>query len=432
LRKRIVDFVVVGLNLNDEILDFVDKKRKSILDLCCTLIKAKSENPPGDVEEAVAVAKEFLKKNGLKYETYEPKKGHINLLTRIGNVGKTLIFNGHIDVVPAGDRSKWSFDPYIGEIKGDEILGRGASDMKAGVAAILFTLVSLSKLEKELSGKVIAAIVCDEETGGKLGTEWLLENKKLSGDACILAESSGNLNIGYAVNAGERGVCWTRLNATGRPAHGSTPILGKNAITIITKILPKIQKISKLKSEVPKEAQPLVSEGKKILANVARKHKVPVNRLTDVLDHYSVNVGKIVGGTKTNIVPESCEADLDIRIPPGGSRVEVEKYLRKILPEGVNYEVLNSAEPSYTPLTDPLVKVTREVSAKFLGYIPPVVMIPATSDAHIFREKLGVPCVSFGPGFAEKCHVQDESVKAEDIIRFTKSYVNITLNFFKQ
>jgi succinyl-diaminopimelate desuccinylase len=133
-------------------------------------------------------------------------------------------------------------------------------------------------------------------------------------------------------------------------------------------------------------------------------------------------VGVIQGGTKTNVVPESCQADVDIRIPQGGSRHEVEHYLAENLPENFEYEVKNFAAPSYTPPDAPLVKTVKNAADAILHYSPSAISIPATSDAHIVREKLKIPAISFGPGYSDRAHVQDEYVRAEDVVNFAKIY----------
>ncbi|MFH1328486.1 MAG: ArgE/DapE family deacylase [Candidatus Bathyarchaeota archaeon] len=405
----------------------MDNNRKTLFKLCCSLIQAKSENPPGDVTEAAMVTKCFLEKNGLSTKTYEPIKGRMSLITTIGSGKKTLLFNGHIDVVPVGDTSRWSFHPLLGKVRGGKILGRGASDMKCGVAAILFALSELSRIEKDLNGKVVASVVCDEETGGEYGTKWLVEHGKLAGDACLIAETSGALGAGYAINAGERGVCWINLRAQGKPAHGSTPQLGKNAILAMMQTIANIQQIENTKVNIPNSAKSLVEEGKAFLSLIAKKNKV--TNLAEALSHYSVNLGKIFGGNKVNVVPESCEAEVDIRIPVGGSGEAIKVFLQKTLPIGLSYKVLNFAAPSYTPAQAPLVKITKKAAMEFFNYMPPAQIIPATSDGHMLREKLGIPTISFGPGYAEKAHVYDEYVVAEDIVKFAKTYGGVALGF---
>jgi len=419
-------------NLEEKLLRSVEARRNDLLTLCCNLIKAKSENPPGDVSEAASIAKDYLKKNGLKVEAHEAERGYVNLLTTIGEGEPTLILNGHIDVVPTGDAGEWSFPPLLGEIRDGRILGRGATDMKGGVAAILTAMVALSQVEDKLPNRVTATIVCDEETGGRRGTRWLAEQGLLKGDACVIAECTGREKVGYAIEAGERGVLWVRLKAKGKPAHGSTPMLGVNAILKMAEVLPNLRGIEALEVATPKGAEDLVSAGRSFLAKEAKALGASATGLDKLLNHYSINVGTIHGGTKTNVVPESCQADLDIRIPPGGAPSQVERYLATALPQGFEYEVKNFVAPSYTPSNSPLVKAVKGVAELSLGYPPPAIIIAATSDAPIIRERLKIPAICFGPGYADLAHIRNEYIEAEDVVKFAKIYTLLAARQLKE
>ena len=417
--------------IKGKIEQYITGHASELLTLCCDLIMAKSENPPGDVSEATQVVQAFLEQNRIGYELLEPRPDHINTIASVGEGNKTLILCGHIDTVPAGDETQWSFPPYCGFIRNGEILGRGATDMKGGVAATLMALAATKQVEKRLSGKVTAAIVCDEEIGGDYGAKWLLENNKLSGDACLITEPSAYRIAGYTIDAGERGVSWLRFRAIGKPAHGSWPIMGKNAILALTAFLPKLKVIEKIKVKTPKDAIQLIVNGKKILAKIAKKNKIPTETMCRILDHYTVNIGTITGGTKVNVVPEKCEVEADFRIPIGGSKGELEANVRKLLPKGVGYEVFQESIPSYTSTSDPLIQIIKANVSRFFGVTPPTIAIWATSDAWRFRKLLKIPTVTFGPGFSEKAHTYDETVLAEDIIRSAKVYANVILDYLQ-
>lgn len=415
--------------LETKISKVVEHRAKELNKLCCELIQAKGENPPGDVSEAAKVIEQFLKAEGISYQTFEPAKGHVSVVATVGRGKPSLILCGHIDVVPAGDLSRWAIQPYEGVIKQGKIFGRGASDQKGGVAAMLMALAAVKDFEDELSGKITVASVSDEEAKGPGGALWLLQNKKLSGTACLITETSGYLDSQYVIDCGERGTCWLKITAHGKPAHASMPVLGRNAITMLTEF---VQKLKVLESEVvavPKEAQTLVRNGKKQLRKVAIKQGVPANSLTRTLDHYTTSLGLIKGGTKTNIVPEQCEAEIDIRIPAGGSPKGVEEFVRSLVPENIEYEVINRTLPSFTSANHPLVKAVQQSAKQVFGYKPVATYIAATSDAHYFRELLGIPTVSFGPGYEEVIHAYNEFVYAKDVLNMAKTYANVIANF---
>lgn len=411
--------------LGAKIGEVVERRAKELNKLCCELIQAKGENPPGDVSEAAKIIESFLQTEGINYQTFEPAKGHISVVATVGRGKPSLILCGHIDVVPAGDLSQWTIQPYEGRIKQGKIFGRGASDQKGGVAAMLMALATVKDFEDELSGKITVASVSDEEAHGPGGALWLLENKKLNGNACLITEPTGYLDTQYSIDSGERGTCWLKITAHGKPAHASKPVLGRNAITMLTEFVQKLKALESEAVAVPREAETLVRNGKKQLRMVAMKQGVPVNSLTRTLDHYTTSLGLIHGGTKTNIVPDRCEAEIDIRVPVGGSPKGVEEFVRSLIPENIEYEVVNRTLPSFTLANHPLIKAVQQGAKKVFGYKPLATYNAATSDAHSFRELLGVPTVSFGPGYDEVIHAYNEFVNAKDVLNMAKTYANI-------
>jgi len=416
-------------NLKARISSYIEDHRQDLTNLCCNLIRAKGENPPGDVSEAADVVEDFLEGEGMTHQRLEPVEGHANILTTIGEGWPTLILCGHIDVVPAGDLSRWTFPPYSGEVRNEKIWGRGAADMKGGVAAMLMAAAALKKFEKDLSGRVVFASVSDEEAPGPGGVPWLLGDKKLEGDACLITEPSGYVGGGWAIVAGERGACWVRIIAYGRPSHGSMPMLGENAILKLTDFLPKLRALEKSAVEVPTDAKALVRSGKALLSKTARKRGISVRSLASTLDHYTANVGTMSGGTKVNIVPEKCQVDIDVRVPLGGRPEGVEELLRTMLPEDFEYQIVNRISPSYTPASDSLVKILQEHGRGVLGYKPPAICMTATSDAHRFRISLGIPTVTFGPGYIDMAHAYDEFVDVSDLLKAAKVYANAAIDY---
>ena len=147
------------------------------------------------------------------------------------------------------------------------------------------------------------------------------------------------------------------------------------------------------------------------------------------MDHYTVNLGTIRGGTKTNVVPERCEAEFDIRVPAGGNPDAVEEFVKLILPEDFEYEVFNRALASYTPADEPLVKTLQTNAKATLGYKTPALYMAATSDAHTFRELLKIPTVSFGPGYSEANHAYNEFVHAKDVVNAMKVYAHTIVDY---
>jgi len=416
-------------NLRSLITKRVKDREQELTKLCCKLVQAGGENPPCNVSEVANVVEHFLEDEGVLHERFEPVKGHANVLATVGKGTRTLILCGHIDVVPAGNPEQWIAHPYSGEIREGKILGRGATDMKGGIAAMLMAAAILKDFENDFSGKVVFAGVCDEEAMGLAGAPWLLENRKLFGDACLITEPTGYLKGGYTIVAGERGVCWLKITAFGKPSHGSTPMLGENAILRLTDFLPKLRMLEESAVKVPDDTKTLIRDGKAMLAGVAKEHGISGKSLTRTLDHYTVNLGMLTGGTKVNVVPEKCKAEFDIRVPVGGNPDSVEEFVRALLPESFECQVVNREMPSYTPANDPLIKTIQEEGREVFGYRVPATFMAATSDAHRFREMLGVPTVAFGPGYTEVAHAYNEFVYINDVVKMTEVYAKVIVDY---
>jgi hypothetical protein len=134
--------------IKERLWRLVDERKQELLELCAGLIRIPSENPPGEMEEVTGFICNYLKSFGIEHQIVRPEADKPNIVADMGNgKGKTLLMNGHSDVVPAGDRSKWNFDPFCGEITPLQILGRGTSDMKAGLGALLFVMGLLGSVE---------------------------------------------------------------------------------------------------------------------------------------------------------------------------------------------------------------------------------------------------------------------------------------------
>jgi succinyl-diaminopimelate desuccinylase len=414
---------------NQKVERFLKQYEKDVVSFCSRLVQAGGENPPGDVSDAAGVVESFLDKHKVSFRRLEPVKGHANIIATVGAGEPKIILCGHIDVVPAGDLKNWRIPPYSGKIADGKIWGRGASDMKGGVASMLMAGAALKHVEDKLGGTAIFAVVCDEEAMGPAGAIWLLNNHHLDGDVCLITEPTGYLHSGYSVIGGERGNLWVKLIAKGKPAHGSTPAFGENAILALTKFLKKLSALEKMEVKTPKDAKTLVRNGKIDMTKIAKGMGINPAELTRTMDHYTVNVGIIKGGTKVNVVPERCEAEIDVRVPVGGNPDAVEEFVKLILPENFEYEIINRTLASYTSADEPLIKILQKHGRDVLSYKPPAIYMAATSDAHSFRESLGIPTVSFGPGYGEVNHAYNEFVDTEDVIGAMKVYAHSIVDY---
>ncbi|WP_408008480.1 M20 family metallopeptidase [Pseudalkalibacillus sp. A8] len=413
-------------DLKKRLIDEVEVQKDELIELCSSLIKIPSENPPGNSTEISQFITDYLARFDLKTDWYESNIKMFNLVSSIGNdSGKHLIYCGHTDVVPAGDRFKWDFDPFSGEVRDGWLLGRGASDMKAGLGGLIFVFSLLKKLDIDLPGKLTLAIVPDEETGGEYGVPWLLENGIIQGDGCLIAEPSSPLNP----TIGQKGSYWFELEVYGEPGHGSlSPIAGNNAITDALAAIEKIRKLWDIEISIPEEVQPLIEASKRYMREVEKDRE----KFQPVLERVTVNIGTIHGGTKSNVIPESCKVQIDCRLPFGITRDEVSTFLHKELDGlGIRYEIRPfgfRSDANYTDAEDPVCKAIVDNISFVTGKESYGVQQWASSDARHFRDHQ-IPVLQYGPAYLPSIHGYNEKVRVEDIVRCAKVYIAAVVDF---
>jgi succinyl-diaminopimelate desuccinylase len=400
--------------------NLVQRESSELVKLCSKLIRIPSENPPATMGPIIDFICAYLKKCGIRYEVVGPDKEHPSIVATLGE-GSGLLFNGHCDVVPVGERSKWSFDPFGGEITQTSIRGRGASDMKCGLAGVLFAMRLAAHEKLPIKGSIVLHVVPDEETGGQYGTKWLVANGYAEGAiACIVAEPTSSNNC----EVGQKGSVKVKLKARGKSAHGSIGnYVGENAIRKTVTILGRIEELREMTGRYT-ESQARVLLNSKLIAAGALK----APNVGDVIDHVTVNIGTIKGGSKLNMVADYCETEIDIRVPIGLPSQRVIDRLKMIGRgiDGIEYDITHS-EANYTEDTEPLVQAVLRTAEQVWGH--PV--IPAyqwaSSDARYYREK-GIPTVQYGPSNTVGIHSYNEDVDIEDVIDSSKVYIGTIID----
>lgn len=398
-------------------------EKKSLINLTSKLISINSENPPGDMYNISEFITNLLEENGLRVDKIEPEKGKISLISKLGKP-PYLVLNGHMDTVPIGSRTQWKNDPLSGTILNDTIYGRGASDMKAGLAGILYSFILSAKYENDLGYGIMFMAVPDEETGGRYGTKWLLEHTDIykSAEACIVAEPTeiDNLEIG------QKGQMWLKFVSGGESVHGSlSPYMGKNAIVNLFNFLEDLKTITNLTSQPDKNIEEIFERSKKRAIKTLKNSKV-----SNIIDHVSFNIGKFSGGIKVNIVPDIAEAEIDIRIPIGLNTKVIENYIRDKLGkyDNINMDILGSSEPNYISSDNKIVRTFEYQIKRLLNIEVDKTFQWASSDARYFRY-LNIPTVQYGPATIEGIHSYNESVKIKDIINATKVYFGVMFSY---
>lgn len=407
----------------------LDEEKDDLIELLCQLIRIPSENPPGDMDEIMDFMEKYLNNYGIECKRLRAGEDKpYSLVAKIGNdQGPCIILNGHADVVPAGKHENWDFPPFCGEVKDGKVLGRGASDMKGGLAGALYAITRLKPYLEKLGGSIVFSVVPDEEVMGLWGTKWLVESGNLKGDACIVAEPTSRGDI----EVGQKGSIWIKVKAIGTPAHGSlSPYVGDNAITKLLSFIKRVDEVREMKPQLSEKIKSVMADSKELA-----KELLQIEGAESVLDHVTVNVGLIRGGRKLNMVPDEAEVELDIRIPIGIKVQDVIEKIESLITETIgkdgSMEVTWCSEANNTDTQERIVQVVANNIEEILNKPATKTYQWASSDARYFRYK-GIPTIQHGPANLEGIHSYNETVDVEDLISATKVYIGSIIDFMTE
>ena len=401
-------------------------KSEEVIELCRKLIQIPSDNPPGNTVELAEFVKEYIEKKGGSVELFEPKEGIVNIVSSTGEGSPHLVLNGHLDQFTAEVGEEWSVDPYSGIVKDSFICGRGSGDMKGGLASLLYCYVRL--LEEELPGKITFTGTSDEETGGRWGALWLLNNKyALLGDAVLNGEPSG-----LTVRIGEKSRVPLLLRAEGKAAHGSfAGYVGENAILKLVNTLPSVDSLNGFEPELTPSEKELTA---KVMKGYEQQYGHESKKMSEVLRKVTVNIGTIKGGAKDNIIPASCEAEIDIRLPLGITPLEIKGKVETVVHEkepSVKVEWNRHpdiiTETTYTREEEKIVSFLSKNSNEQTGEKPTLSFTSGGTDCRFWRKR-GVPAVSYGPRVYGMGGV-DERIRVEDLLMTAKVHMGTIVDF---
>jgi len=205
----------------EQLLTWIEEERDSIVGFLQGFIRERGPNPPGDTRSTCEYVRRHLDAQGLAYREIAPNPAMPNIVASLEGArpGRHLVLNGHLDVFPvANDGDGWSQDPWGGERVNGRIYGRGAADMKAGTTASIMTYCLMSRLLREVGGRLTLTAVSDEETFGPWGARYLMEHHpEVHGDCLLNGEPSGPESIRF----GERGPLWIEFTVRAQGAHGA-------------------------------------------------------------------------------------------------------------------------------------------------------------------------------------------------------------------
>ena len=338
------------------------------------LIRFNTVNPPGQEEACARHIGAILEGAGFQTEYHPHTPGRPSLIARRGGDGDkpALCLTGHTDTVPLG-AGEWSFDPFCGEVSGGKLLGRGSTDMKAGVAAIISAAVALAERLDGTPG-VELVITADEECG--CNGARMLADKRLLGraGAIVVAEPTAN-----APWLGHKGVLRFDALARGVTAHSSMPEEGRNAIYLAVQAIEALQ---------------------------AFQFGVPPH---PVLGAPTLNVGWIEGGMNVNSVPDRAAFGVDIRLIPDMDLPELKRRLRAAVGPNMEVRFGTEAEAVWTEPDEPWMAGIRDLVAATIGAEPALAAAPYFTDGAALRDGYGgPPTVVLGPGEPRQAHQTDE------------------------
>ena len=356
------------------------------------LISFNTINPPGLERDCAEYLGALLEAGGFQVSYHEFGVARTNLVARL-EVGKEkppICFTGHSDTAPLG-LGTWTGDPFSGEIQGDTIYGRGASDMKGGVAAMVVAALRIAKKEQRKAGMTLI-ITAGEETGSE-GAYHLatLQPELREVGAIVVGEPTANYPI-----VAHKGALWLEARTTGVTAHGSMPEQGVNAIYKAVEVISKLQKY-----EFALSTHPLLGEP-------------------------TINVGTISGGLNINSVPDQAKIGIDIRTIPGLTNREVFQNLQNRVGADVELRRVVDVDSVATDPEHEWVQQVFEIMELFLKERPVARGVSYFTDASFLTPAFGnAPTIILGPGEPTQAHKTDEFCYIEKIEEAADAYFEI-------
>ena len=372
------------------------------------LIRVPTPTPPGDNAPHAERTAELLKAFGFEAEKHPVPAAEVqayglesltNLIVRRPyGAGPTIALNAHGDVVPPGEG--WTCDPFGGEIRDGKIYGRAAAVSKSDFATFTFAVRALESLGLPLKGGVELHFTYDEEFGGEMGPGWLLRNKLTRPDLLIAAGFS------YEVVTAHNGCLQMEVTVHGKMAHAAIPASGVDALQGAVQILNALYAQNVLYKQVSSQVAGIT--------------------------HPYLNVGRIEGGTNTNVVPGKVMFKLDRRMIPEENPAEVEASIRQVIADaaascpGIQVEIkrmllANAMKP--LPGNQPLVAAIQKHGQAVFGEAIPAMGTPLYTDVRLYAEA-GIPGVIYGAGprTVLESHAKraDERLALDDLRKATK------------
>ncbi|MDV2884963.1 M20 family metallopeptidase [Alkalihalophilus pseudofirmus] len=394
------------------------RDREEVISLTQKLVQIPSVYRPGTKdgnEEKVALfVADYLEKLGIKAHIEYVEEGRPNVIGIVdsGKPGKTLLFEGHTDVVTEGDPEAWDDPPFAAVIKEGRMYGRGTNDTKGNLACMITAVHSILRDNESFTGKILLCIPCDEE-GMMIGIKDFIKRGWAKGvDAAIICEPEEN-----QLCISQKGAMRVIVRTYGKMAHGAMPLSGVNPNTRMAKVICELDRYEQLEKERlgchPELGWPSVTP--------------------------TILQAPVKGDPQINVVPNECMTTLDIRTVPGQDHETIKRdiqsildYLKQADPDfKASFEVIEDRPWTETSRTEPVVKSLAFAYKEVTGKEPVYNGVPGATDG-TFLHLEGIPIVTTGAGDREVPHQINEYVDLDELAETTEIYRQAALHFLNE
>jgi acetylornithine deacetylase/succinyl-diaminopimelate desuccinylase-like protein len=418
--------------------------RHEAVELLRELIRLDTVNPPGNETLAAELLRAYLEEAGVECALLAKVPERANLVARIpGGEGPRLLLLSHTDTVVA-DPTEWSVDPWAGELRDDQVWGRGALDMKGQVAASAVAVAELARDGFQPSGDLIFVASADEEVGDDYGVSWLCREHPdaVRAEYCINEGGGDRIAVDgrpiYLCATAEKKSSPFLLRVRGRSGHASMPGIADNALVRAGRLIDRLGGFAQPPRLLPETKAffetlgdvPSVEE----LAERLDALEPAVRAMVEPMLAMTISPTMIKASERRNVIPAICEVVCDCRLLPGQTQDEAERVIRECLGED-RYEIdwVEGVGGTCSPLETPLWSAIEEfVSAEEPGAAITPVVLPGFTDSHYVRAAFGTIAYGFFPMrtmqpdvAARLIHSADERISVTDLELGTRFLVHV-------
>lgn len=413
------------MNLTNQILNWIEREESAIVNFCAELVRCNTSSSHGDTRSAAQLIENFFAAEVIAFQEFAARKTMPNLFatTKMFGGGRHLMFNGHLDVMPVGNKLGWSVEPWSGTIRDGKIFGRGVSDMKAGVTAMIFAYKYLNRLQNYLRGRLSLTIVSDEESGWGRGTGFLFKTipEMMTAAGVLSGEPSGVDAISFS----SKGYVQITVKVSTRGAIAGYSNDSKNSVEIAASLIRDLKALENFPVTLPEKLRSFMdADGYKVAHEKTRGigHFEQLSRVT-------VDICTIKGGAFSSVIADSCKFTAAIVIPLGTDIESLLDELKRIVkkyPETA-LRIDGIDLPDISAPNGELAKILGDTAVELGKTRPLLTPEVALSDCRYWRYR-GTPAYWYGAG-GELCSAPNEFVTIEDLIPVTKVHALTALKF---